>query len=439
MRTARALTAAAVLAWIAFASSPALAAPHFDGSFPVSVQDANNLKLAAGPDGNMWMTEPGGAAKNLAKIAPDGTVTEFELPAVVSPSGIAAGPDGNLWVTENGGVAKFSPKDPVGTEVKTPIAAIKGDSSIVAGPDGQMWVATTGAVVHFSPSNPAGAAAFEVEKLAPKDIDVAGSLLVIADSGNGRIVTMTTSGSPKDISMNGAEATSQGVAGSTGGQFAFSQQSQPEGLGLVTPPGPAMNLEMSGDPFGVALGSDGAYWFAMSADDNLKRLTPDGHVTPLNGFPPKFFPRQISAGPNNTLWVAMEIPGENTVEVARISGLEPPVKPGGGGGGGGTAPETTISKGPKGKVKTKHKRAKVKFTFGSTAAGATFECAMTRAKSKKGKKAGKSAAPKFSACKSPKTYQLKPGKYTFSVRAVSSAVTDPTPATRKFRVVHVGS
>jgi hypothetical protein len=197
-----------------------------------------------------------------------------------------------------------------------------------------------------------------------------------------------------------------------------------------------MNFEMSGDPFGVALGADGAYWFAMSADDNLKRLTPDGHVTPLNGFPPKFFPRQISAGPNNTLWVAMEIPGENTVEVARISGLEPPVKPGPGGGGPKPAPDTKISKGPKGKVKTRHKRAKVKFRFSSTTAGATFECAMTKAKSKK--KAKKSAAPRFSACKSPKTYQLKPGRYTFAVRAVLGGVADPTPAKSNFRVVHVG-
>jgi hypothetical protein len=300
-----------------------------------------------------------------------------------------------------------------------------------------MWVATENAVIHFQPSNPAGFKSIEVAELQPHDIDVAGPLLVIADSGHSRIVTLTTSGTRKDFPMLGTINTSQGVAGNPNGQFAFSSSEAPEGLGLVNPPGAPTTLEMLGDPFGVALGSDGAYWFAMFAAENVERLTPDGHATPLNGFPKELHPRQITAGPNNTLWVAMEKPGE-FVEVARISGLEPPVKPGGGGGGGGTAPETTISKGPKGKVKTKHKRAKVKFTFGSSAAGATFECAMTRAKSKKGK-AGKSAAPLFSACKSPKTYQLKPGKYTFSVRAVSSGVTDPTPATRKFRVVHVGS
>ena len=407
-----------------------MAAPHFDGSFKVSASDANNQKLTAGPDGNIWMTL-GPAAKNLAKIAPDGKVTEFELPSVVSPSGIAAGPDGNLWVTEAGGVAKFSPADPVGTTVRTPLSAIKANASIVAGPDGQMWVATEGRVVHFPTSSPAGAQSVEVENLSPHDIDVAGSLLVIADAGNSRIVTLTTTGTQKYVPMLGANNTSQGVAGSPGGQFAFSLQGSPEGLGLVTPPGTPTTLEMLGDPFGVALGSDGAYWFAMFGADNLQRLTPDGQASPLGGFPPGFGPRQIAAGPNNTLWVAMEKPGENIVEVARISGLEPPVKTEGKTGG--AAPETEISKGPKGKVKTKHKRAKVTFRFSSTTAGATFECALTRAK--KGKKP---VAPRFSSCKSPKTYKLKPGKYTFSVRALSAGAVDPSPATRRFRVVHIG-
>ena len=44
----------------------------------------------------------------------------------------------------------------------------------------------------------------------------------------------------------------------------------------MTPPGSPTAIEMPGDPFGVARGSDGAFWFAMSAADSLQRLTPDG-------------------------------------------------------------------------------------------------------------------------------------------------------------------
>jgi hypothetical protein len=41
----------------------------------------------------------------------------------------------------------------------------------------------------------------------------------------------------------------------------------------------------------------------------------------------------------------------------------------------------------------------------------------------------------FSACSSPKTYKrLKPGKYTFQVRGVNSAGSDPSPAIRKFKI-----
>jgi hypothetical protein len=258
-------------------------------------------------------------------------------------------------------------------------------------------------------------------------------VLVIADANNKRILIMTTAGVTQDFPLLGSTSTAQGVAGSPSGQIAFSKSDGTEGLGLLTPPGPPTAVEMPGDPFGVALGSDGAFWFAMSAANNVQRLTSDGKATPLNGFPEKFFPRQIAAGPNNTLWVSMEIPGE-TYEVARITGLEPPQGPGGGETKPtATVPETKISRGPKKKVKTKGKKAPVTFRFSSTAAGATFECALVK-KPKKGKKAPK---PKFSTCKSPRKLKLKPGKYTFSVRAVLGGVADPSPATSIFRVVRV--
>ena len=162
-------------------------------------------------------------------------------------------------------------------------------------------------------------------------------------------------------------------------------------------------------------------------------MTPDGESTFLGGFPPKFFPRQIAAGPDNTLWVTMEIPGE-TYEVARISGLEPPVKPSGDGKPPATAPETTIDKGPKKRVtiKGRARRAWAKFRFSSTTRGATFECALTKKPPKKGVPMPK---PEFRACKSPGKLRLKPGRYRFSVRAVSGGLVDPTPASRGFRIV----
>lgn len=82
-----------------------------------------------------------------------------------------------------------------------------------------------------------------------------------------------------------------------------------------------------------------------------------------------------------------------------------------------TAPDTTITKAPKAKVKAKKgkKKAKVAFAFSSPTAGATFQCSLD----------GKA----WAACTSGKVWKLKKGKHTFAVRAVANGLVDATPAT----------
>lgn len=92
-----------------------------------------------------------------------------------------------------------------------------------------------------------------------------------------------------------------------------------------------------------------------------------------------------------------------------------PKKPGKPKGG---VPETTITKGPRGRT---HAR-KARFKFVSSQPGSKFECKLDR--------------QKFKPCKSPKTYKkLKPGKHVFKVRALKGKNVDPTPAKRKFKVL----
>ncbi len=83
-------------------------------------------------------------------------------------------------------------------------------------------------------------------------------------------------------------------------------------------------------------------------------------------------------------------------------------------------PETILSAHPKKTVKTKKKKAKVKFGFSSDVPGATFQCKLDKGA--------------FAPCTSPKTYKVKKGKHTFSVEAVDPAGTDATPATFSFKV-----
>ena len=256
-------TLAAILSTLLLTAAPAAAAPAVTGSFPTPDFDGSNAKIAAGPDGNMWLPVNEGG-NDVVRIGPDGTVTPFKLgPEIENALGIAAGPDGRMWVTATNKVGSFSPADPEGTIDVDTVFSITSNSPIVAGPDGQMWAAASEAIVHFSPVHPVKAESFPVAGLQPKDIDVAGSLLVVADS-TARIVTMSTTGVQQDYAIgyfNPAlmvqEGNSQGVAGGPNGQIAFSQQGKtPEQIGLINPPNPAQSFERDGDPFGVALGSD---------------------------------------------------------------------------------------------------------------------------------------------------------------------------------------
>lgn len=412
-----------LLSLACFAAAPALAAPAVTGTFPVPGIQTNS-KIVAGPDGNMWATVQEGE-NDVARITPSGAVQEFEIADLQQVQGIAVGPEGKLWVTGVNKIASFSPSDPKGTASPAKFNAIAGPSPIVAGPDGNLWVASQEVVLRIPPSNPTTSAPFPVSELAPKDIDVAGSLIAIADGGKSRVVTFTTSGTEVDFPIGGA---SQGLAGGPGGQIAFGAAgANPEQVGLIAPPGQAQSSELLGDPFGVAFGSDQAYWIVQFGFGTLTRMTTSGAKTTLTGLP-KESARQIAAGPDNTLWVTLD-KKEGVVEhegVARVSGLEPPQEETG------TVPQTRITKRPRHTVKTTGKRGNVRFVFSSTVKGSSFECALT--KLRKGKKPPK---PVFRSCKSPKRYSLKPGKYRFKVRAVASGKVDPSPAFGTFVVVHV--
>ena len=74
-------------------------------------------------------------------------------------------------------------------------------------------------------------------------------------------------------------------------------------------------------PRGLAVGKAGELYVADTATMDVFRVTPDGKAASIDGFPPKFFPRQIAAGPDNTIWVTMEVPGENIYEVAKMNAL----------------------------------------------------------------------------------------------------------------------
>lgn len=66
----------------------------------------------------------------------------------------------------------------------------------------------------------------------------------------------------------------------------------------------------------------------------------------------------------------------------------------------------------------------MKFKFTSTEAGSTFQCRINSG-----------SLNKWKTCKSGVSYSLKPGSYTFQVRATDAGGnSDPSPAKKKIKV-----
>jgi PKD repeat protein len=75
-------------------------------------------------------------------------------------------------------------------------------------------------------------------------------------------------------------------------------------------------------------------------------------------------------------------------------------------------------------VKSRARTAR--FTFKATGQASGFQCALL---------SGRQHNPKFRSCRSPKSFaKLKRGRYKFEVRAIGRWGTDPTPATREFKI-----
>jgi hypothetical protein len=83
-----------------------------------------------------------------------------------------------------------------------------------------------------------------------------------------------------------------------------------------------------------------------------------------------------------------------------------------------TAPDTKIKRHPRKRTRSR----KATFRFTSTEAHSTFMCKLDKRP--------------FKRCSSPKTYNVKPGRHTFKVKAIDAAANaDRTPAAFHWRVL----
>jgi virginiamycin B lyase len=126
---------------VGFVAPPGAEVPTSD-QFPLTYGPND---ITVGPDGNLWVAEYSSPASIIARITPDGTVTEFPtFSPDRQPVGIAAGPDGRIWFTEIGGDGNHigvMTTDGVMTAADEFTIPTTGASPqyIAPGPDGRMW------------------------------------------------------------------------------------------------------------------------------------------------------------------------------------------------------------------------------------------------------------------------------------------------------------
>ena len=152
--------------------------------------------------------------------------------------------------------------------------------------------------------------------------------LYVADFGGRQIVGISTAGTPTGVVP--LDENPQEVAAGPANQLAATLPSNL--IGRFTPPSRTVqNADVPlTDPTGIVFAPDGAYW-AANRTDSLTRMTPDGAVTTLGGFPRDSSPRHLTVGAGGTLWVGLE----TSRQVARVTGVVAPPSGGGGTGGGG--------------------------------------------------------------------------------------------------------
>jgi virginiamycin B lyase len=319
-------------------AASAYAAPAVDGVFdiPGDAGVTTNGQLTVGPDGNIWVV----LDTAIAKVTPDGTVTVLGTAdlnnTLGSPAGGITSAGGFIWVSQGTGggkkpIVKIPPASPGAAEGTDVTNLTAGATAMTTGSDGNIWVGIADKLIRFSPANPATSTTYTggFTGLAPKAITSAsdGTLWVTDGGSGGRLVNVTTAGVPTPVS---APNQPQFIAAGPNGQVAFSN-SNPQEVGLLSPGGSPQSLNRTGgDPFGLTFGSDGAYWVAEFGGNRLARVTTDGQVTTLTGFPdaPQGTqgPRQIVAGPNNTLWTTIDKPGDApNSKIARITDVTLPV------------------------------------------------------------------------------------------------------------------
>jgi streptogramin lyase len=333
-----ALLAASMLP-AAAAAAPLGQVTQFNGFANFGVGAAHNpAGVAAGPDGNVWFTDDGGAGSMNAvgRITPSGTITEFTagLNAGASPGAVTTGPDGNIWFSDIGttpAIGRITPSGTI-TEFSTGLNAGAYPGALTVGPDGNIWfidegttpaigrITPSGVITEFTAGLPAGSYPYAITAGPDGNVwFVDGDLLAATPAAaigkitpNGTITEYSTglqAGALPDSLAAGADGDLWFVDDGDGVPYP-SPESPPE-FGRVTMTGSITEFPLSTtmlNPSDIVAGPDGNMWFtyadSTTLNATLARISMGGEVA--DGFSAGSDTNLLglAVGPDGNLWIA---------------------------------------------------------------------------------------------------------------------------------------
>lgn len=246
-------------------------APDHVTAYLLPTANAEPVSVAAGADGNFWVTERSG--NKIAKVTPAGQITEY--PLSVSPFIIASGPGHALWFSTGGDIMRITTAGIV-TDFPMPHGECSG-SYLTEGPDGKVWfvdrctnkigkISRTGSIKEYS--IPLTSTSFPYGIVAGPDSNL--WFTVIGLTADARIGKITTSGVATEYESSELGQPEQIVSGPDGDLYAADYGANT--LVQVTTSGTITTYRtnfVDGSALTLASGPSGQIWIA----DDLVHLT----------------------------------------------------------------------------------------------------------------------------------------------------------------------
>lgn len=291
------LSTTLILVVAALSAGTAAQAKTHSGRIPSPASQP--ISITQSDDGNFWFTEQN--SSRVARVTPQGMITEFQTPTFSFPFDITPGPDGNIWFSE-GSTGRIAFITPAGAITEIEFSLFDASSGITTGPDGNIWFCDlTGNNIWRYDLSAKALSKFPIPtpNSFPEDITAApDGNLWFTERLAGKIARITTSGVITEV-VSGLDNPRSIVVGPDGDLWfnpAFAAE-----IGRLSLAGALTFYPIPSRAEGIAPGQNNTLLFTEFATNKIGTITVGGVVTESMEFR-NSQPTGITAGERQSVW-----------------------------------------------------------------------------------------------------------------------------------------